>query len=231
MQLFVFRFAATAGLMIFCVRPAVADSCDPIRTFADGKTPMREVFVSPSGNNSIGNGSQANPYQTISPAAGKGKTLTAVRADALERCYANPPTIGAYEAKPPPIERADSDGDLMPDAWEQANGFDGDVPADAVQDADADGLSNLGEYLAETNPHDPLSYFAPRADPAAADGFSFRYSTLTGRVYRVESRALTTLAAWSEESVMNGTRGEISHLKSPLSTNAKIFRVKLELSP
>ena len=45
-----------------------ADSCDPIRTFADGKQPLREIFVSPTGNNSTGNGTQANPYQTISRA-------------------------------------------------------------------------------------------------------------------------------------------------------------------
>jgi hypothetical protein len=167
---------------------------------------------------------------TNSPAAGKGKQMTGVRADALERCYANPPTIGAYEAKPPPTDRADADGDLMPDLWEQANGFDRDDPRDAPLDADDDGLSNLGEYLAGTNPHDPLSYFSLRADPTTANSFSFRYSTLTGRLYRVESRALT-LVTWSEESALNGTGAEMSHLESPLGTNAKMFRVKLELSP
>ena len=42
-----------------------ASSCDPIRTFGDGKQPLREIFVSPTGSNSTGNGTQANPFQTI----------------------------------------------------------------------------------------------------------------------------------------------------------------------
>src|SRR5687768_10281262 len=45
-----------------------ADSCDPIHTFADGEHPLREIFVSPSGSNSTGEGTQSNPYQTISRA-------------------------------------------------------------------------------------------------------------------------------------------------------------------
>ena len=46
----------------------VTNSCDPIRTFADGKQPLREIFVSPTGNNSTGDGARVNPYQTISRA-------------------------------------------------------------------------------------------------------------------------------------------------------------------
>lgn len=46
----------------------VTNSCDPIRTFADGKQPLREIYVSPTGSNSAGNGTQANPYQTIARA-------------------------------------------------------------------------------------------------------------------------------------------------------------------
>ena len=168
---------------------------------------------------------------TKSPAARKGKKLTGVRADLRERCYANPPTIGAFEANPPPAEQADADGDLMPDAWEQANGFDRDDPADALLDADHDGLSNLSEYLAGTNPNDPFSNFTLRAAQAAADRFSFRYSTLTGRIYRVESRELTTFAPWSEASATNGTGSDVEHLELPLTTNGKVFRVKLELAP
>jgi len=168
---------------------------------------------------------------TNSPATGKGRKQTGVRADSRERCYANPPTIGAYEARPTPVERADVDGDLMPDAWEQANGFDRDDPTDAGLDADNDGLSNLGEFLAGTNPHDSQSYFSLQANPAAADGFAFSYPTLTGRIYRVESRAPTTVAAWAEEAAVSGTGREVTHLETPLSTNAKLFRVKLELAP
>jgi hypothetical protein len=46
----------------------------------------------------------------------------------------------------------DSDQDGMPNLWETENGFDPDDAADASQDADGDGLSNLQEYLLETDP-------------------------------------------------------------------------------
>jgi hypothetical protein len=39
---------------------------------------------------------------TNSPAAAKGRRLPGVSADLLKRCYANPPTIGAFEAESPP---------------------------------------------------------------------------------------------------------------------------------
>lgn len=52
----------------------------------------------------------------------------------------------------------DTDQDGMPDDYENANGLDSVDPADAAIDADAnggaDGLTNLEEYLAGTNPQD-----------------------------------------------------------------------------
>jgi len=52
-------------LIAITAKCQVTNSCDPIRTFADGKQPLREIFVSPIGNNSTGNGTQTKPYQTI----------------------------------------------------------------------------------------------------------------------------------------------------------------------
>jgi hypothetical protein len=47
---------------------------------------------------------------------------------------------------------SDTDADGMPDAWESANGLNPTTPADANQDADGDTVTNLGEYLAQTDP-------------------------------------------------------------------------------
>ncbi len=46
----------------------------------------------------------------------------------------------------------DDDGDGMPDSWEIANGLAPLVAADAVSDLDGDGVTNLAEYLAGTDP-------------------------------------------------------------------------------
>ena len=53
---------------------------------------------------------------------------------------------------PNPLGPVDTDSDGMTDAWETANLFNPTNPADAVLDADSDGLSNLKEFLAGTNP-------------------------------------------------------------------------------
>ncbi len=168
---------------------------------------------------------------TNSPAVAKGRRLPGVWADLLERCYASPPTIGAFEAKPPPTDRSDADGDFMPDLWEAENYLDRDDPGDAALDADQDQLSNLGEYLAGSNPSDPQSVFTLRLPQVTAGSFSFRYSTLTGRVYRVQARDLTTLASWSEASVTNGTGSEIEFREASLAGDRRVFRVQVELSP
>ncbi|GAB2706636.1 hypothetical protein GCM10027170_40110 [Aliiglaciecola aliphaticivorans] len=47
----------------------------------------------------------------------------------------------------------DSDGDLIPDWWEMHFDLDRLLLADAVLDADLDGLTNLQEYQANTNPN------------------------------------------------------------------------------
>lgn len=53
---------------------------------------------------------------------------------------------------PVSIEGYDNDGDEMLDQWEIDKGFDPKNPADAAEDKDADGLSNLEEFKHNTNP-------------------------------------------------------------------------------
>jgi len=50
------------------------------------------------------------------------------------------------------VGNPDSDGDGAEDWWETEFGFDPSDPSDAALDPDGDGLSNLAEFLAGTNP-------------------------------------------------------------------------------
>ena len=50
---------------------------------------------------------------------------------------------------------SDSDGDGMPDWWEEQYGLDAQDAADAGLDPDADGLTNLEEFRNWTDPHSP----------------------------------------------------------------------------
>lgn len=59
---------ALLAILLFTPRGMAAEPCDPVVTFADGKQPLREIFVSPAGNDSAGTGTRRNPYETIARA-------------------------------------------------------------------------------------------------------------------------------------------------------------------
>lgn len=52
----------------------------------------------------------------------------------------------------------DADGDGMADEWEKKYGLNPSDPADAAQDKDGDGFTNLEEYMAKTDPTDKADH-------------------------------------------------------------------------
>ncbi len=93
------------------------------------------------------------------------------------------PDIGAYEHLD---ATADSDADGMPDAWELAHGLTA-VTDDAAVDADADGATNLGEWLAGTDPTDPTSLLRLAVAMMAEPGdILLKWPCAMGRTYRIE---------------------------------------------
>lgn len=63
----------------------------------------------------------------------------------------NPAQVGGYpDYRGPPHVDTDSDG--MPDAWERAHGLDPRNPADAADDANGDGYTNIEDYINGLDP-------------------------------------------------------------------------------
>jgi hypothetical protein len=85
----------------------------------------------------------------------------------------------------------DSDGDGLADAWELQH-F-GSLSAGPNGDPDGDGVNNLHEYRAGTNPNDPASRFAIVEIGKVESGVSIRWSSQPDRTYRVR-RSPTLLA-------------------------------------
>ena len=80
----------------------------------------------------------------------------------------------------------DSDNDGMPDDYENANGLAPNNPADAALDSDGDGMTNLQEYHAGTNPRSARSVLRITSVEKAAGDIVLTFPSVLGKMYRVE---------------------------------------------
>jgi Lamin Tail Domain/CotH kinase protein len=88
----------------------------------------------------------------------------------------------------------DSDGDGMPDAWEQANGLNPTIN-DASADPDQDGQTNAQEFLAGTNPQDALNYLRITAGRNGTN-VTLSFVAAAGREYSILQRDTPNPGAW-----------------------------------
>jgi len=106
--------------------------------------------------------------------------------------------------------RPDTDGDGLPDYWETANAFDPNAPGDAGTDADQDGLTNLEEYRANTNPRAPGSVFRiVRAGRDTAGRNTIVWDSVGATRYRVQYSDEGTHAFLSFEDIARPASEEV----------------------
>jgi len=102
---------------------------------------------------------------------------------------ASPATPGQLSAS------GDTDGDGLPDAWEQANHTQIFVP-DANDDPDHDGFSNLQEYLAGTDPNDSSSFLKLQPLQVGAGNGTLQFLAASNHTYSVLYKQSLSDTVW-----------------------------------
>jgi hypothetical protein len=91
----------------------------------------------------------------------------------------------------------DSDADGIPDSYENQYplALDANDPDDAGEDYDGDGMTNLEEYLAGTNPESAASRLWLQTVPSGGS-LIFSFAALSNHSYTVEHRASLSTGSW-----------------------------------
>jgi hypothetical protein len=114
---------------------------------------------------------------------------------APESWLASAPSPGEVEDVMPD---EDSDSDGMPDTWENGHAFlDRDDPGDAELDYDGDGLTNLEEYLAGTDPGSAVSALAVERIEWRDGQVHLWVDLVEGRSYALEAAIDPEFGPWN----------------------------------
>jgi type VI secretion system secreted protein Hcp len=118
----------------------------------------------------------------------------------------------------------DSDEDGMPDEFETRYGLD-KTRNDAAEDKDGDGMSNLDEYLAGTDPSQSNSVFRCTLVYAGGTAATLSWSSVAGRQYRVfyAGAVSDTFTPMGDFAGSNS----VTQLAVPLSLLPRFYRVQV----
>ena len=121
----------------------------------------------------------------------------------------------------------DSDGDGMPDWWESLY-FGGNTNGMPGVDADGDGISNLGEYVAYTDPFNVQSALVIK-DINPVNDIELRFDSAPARLYIIQCTTNMISGSWT--NILSNITGDGSEL-SVTHTNsapAAFYRLKVTL--
>lgn len=162
-----------------------------------------EFFASPSGGSegqffvgstsAMTNGGGTVSFTTsLAAAIPAGEVVTATAADPMGNTspFSSPQTVTT----------TDTDGDGIPDNWMllhfgHATGQAGDKSR-ATDDADGDGLTNLQEFLAGTDPKNPTSHFAISSITSSGGSLQISFGTILGKTYQLQYRNDLATGNW-----------------------------------
>jgi parallel beta-helix repeat protein len=135
--------------------------------------------------------------------------------------------VGAYEFL---LAAADSNNDGIPDGWCQRFGFSPLAGEVANGDTDLDGVVNSGEYVADTNPTNALSYFHIQsiADAPLATVF---FASSTNRQYTLYYSTNLATGIWASVPGQQNVRA-VSETMALTDTNSlpeNYYRVRVSV--
>jgi uncharacterized repeat protein (TIGR01451 family) len=126
------------------------------------------------------------------------------------------------------VEILDSDGDGLPDSWESGNGLNPFDSSDATTDADGDGLTNLQEYFAGTDPRATNSTVRIESVARSDGDVTITVRTVLGKRYELQSS--TSLPnSWAVAALpVNGTGGLVPIVhRPPTNDTVRFYRVRV----
>jgi hypothetical protein len=98
----------------------------------------------------------------------------------------------------------DTDNDGIPDTWEIRRGLNPAVN-DAALDSDGDGVSNMAEFLADTDPLNASSRFSASAS-IAANSVTINFTAAEGRSYTIQRSS--DMGAWTTLTTLPASPAE-----------------------
>jgi hypothetical protein len=147
--------------------------------------------------------------------------------------FGNEPTNWTAAAPTPgqAIGSSDSDGDGMPDWWEQAFGTFVFVP-DANADPDGDGMTNLQEYLAGTHPHDAASALKFLSITANSGAITLQFLAASNHTYSVLYRTFLEAGSWLKlADVASHPTNRVTSTTNVTSGLARLYRLVTPAQP
>ncbi len=197
---------------------------DIVPTMANTNIPNLFVFDRLTGSNSLVNveasDSSWNPWIAKPAISSDGGTIAfqSMRGGLVPGTLDLNRIQDVFAAPQSPFVAMDSDGDGIPDWWMmQYFGHPTGQAADhsrAQDDADGDGMTNLQEFLAGTNPTDPNSVFRLQLSPTvSANTVQFSWPTLPGKNFQVQVQAQSyrPMAQFSRQCLGHGKHGLFHH--------------------
>ncbi len=100
-------------------------------------------------------------------------------------------------------------------------------------DPDGDGVTNLDEYTAGTNPLDPYDVFRPSSSGRVGNTFVVTVPAKIGRIYKLQRRTDLAAEDWSDvvTSVPILVNGPLTLTDPAATAGAGFYRVEVELVP